>query len=397
MPRQKPLKYEDISKTPIVSNEQVNLLSTTEKTALTYHENVIEKGLETFIEVGQSLQYIRDNRLYRGDFNNFADYVTERWGYSKSWANNAIKSMEVTETLKSIGDPGHQLPNAEKVARPLARLKDDPELMAQVWEEAVAEAKIQFEAGLKKSDQPTHKEVEAKVKEYEEKIKKLELNNELLISDKQFFVDKHKEITQEFEDLFQTNENQQKQINQLNILVSNAENTLRSLSESGIALRKREAEIDNLIAQEADLKVTEILRREQEHLRLKEEDLDKKEKQLSTQLKSLKKNQSEVETAKKTLLGFEKWIEDLQRFNCFIKESTDSIISTTKNLQNLPDLTILTSAEKDLINPRISSEIETFWDNAETFGNAIQKISQDLKKLNKQVIKSIDVEVVVNE
>lgn len=56
------------------------------------------------------------------------------------------------------------------MTRPLAKLKDDPELMAQVWEEAVKEAKLQFEAGLKKSEQPTHKEVEAKVKEYEDKI-----------------------------------------------------------------------------------------------------------------------------------------------------------------------------------------------------------------------------------
>ena len=155
-------------------------LTTEEKTALSYHENIIEKGLETFIEVGQSLQYIRDNRLYRKDFNNFADYLKEKWGRNRQWAYQLISSVDVIETLKQSESARTHLPESEYQARPLAKLKDNPELMAQVWEEAVAEAKKQFEAGLKKTDQPTHKEVEAKVKEYEAQIEALKKANQSL-------------------------------------------------------------------------------------------------------------------------------------------------------------------------------------------------------------------------
>lgn len=390
MPRKTPIKGNEI----VNSDNQTNFLSTTEKTALTYHENVIEKGLETFIEVGQSLQYIRDNRLYRGDFKDFGDYVNERWGKGLSWAKHIISSTEVVKTLKENSSVRNYLPESEYQTRPLAKLKDNPELMAEVWEDAVAEAKKQYEAGLKKSDQPTHKDVDAKVKEYEQKIKELENNQKSLIEDREYFVDAHEKKVQEFNNLSLTVENQTKQIRELNNSIFKYENHLKSLQSERDDLLDHRSSIDDLIAKEADLKASEILERERDFLIRREKELENKEKELSTQLKSLKKNQSEVETAKKTLLGLEKWIEDLQRFNCFIKESTDSIISTTKSLQNLPDLTILTSEEKDLIDPRIASEIETFWDNSETFSNAMQKIGLGLKKLNKQVFKSVDVEVI---
>ena len=155
-----------------ISKENTDIipLNSEEQTALEYHENVIDKGLETFIEVGRSLQYIRDNRLYRNEYKTFADYVKDRWQRGKNWANQLIASTEVVNILGKNDHPGGQIPNSEKVARPLAKLKNNPDLMAQVWNEAVEEAKRQFELGNSKSAQPTHKLVELKVKELQQQL-----------------------------------------------------------------------------------------------------------------------------------------------------------------------------------------------------------------------------------
>lgn len=132
-----------------LTNNQGELLplSTDEKTALTYHENVIERGLETFIEVGQSLQYIRDNRLYRAEYKTFDEYMSERWGKSRYWGLNMIKSVEVMGLLEGNVDARQQLPTSEFQARPLAKLKDNPELMAQAWIELTGKTQEEYEEG----------------------------------------------------------------------------------------------------------------------------------------------------------------------------------------------------------------------------------------------------------
>ena len=42
-----------------------------EKTLLTQQETIIEKGLSTFVEVGKALTIIRDNKLYREEYETF--------------------------------------------------------------------------------------------------------------------------------------------------------------------------------------------------------------------------------------------------------------------------------------------------------------------------------------
>lgn len=46
------------------------------------------------------MEYIRDNRLYRQDFNNFANYLQEKWGKNRTWAYQLIGAVEVTDSLK---------------------------------------------------------------------------------------------------------------------------------------------------------------------------------------------------------------------------------------------------------------------------------------------------------
>ena len=91
-------------------------------------ESRIERGLETFVDVGLALLEIRDSRLYReSSHTTFDDYCRERWGFSKSRANQLIDAANLT-TIVAIP------PANEAQARELARLKE-PETIREVWQE----------------------------------------------------------------------------------------------------------------------------------------------------------------------------------------------------------------------------------------------------------------------
>lgn len=380
-----------------VNESQLNLLSTEEKTALTYHENVIEKGLETFIEVGQSLQYIRDNRLYRSDFTTFDDYMSDRWGKSRAWASNMIKSVDVINSLESV-NPGLQKPETEKVARPLAKLKNDPELMAQVWEEAVAEAKLQYEAGLKKSDQPTHKEVEAKVKEYEDKINQLKTE----LADKQkeaedakqgelFFQKKLNEKVTENYNLIETIENQNKQIKELNSDISAKENALSTLNTQRADLDLLSQELDEKIAKEANIIAQETLEKERKTLANKEADLTAKQQEIEKQLKEAKAIKNKATKEKENLTDISDWIRSINDFNEVLKQQKDHVMATLRRIQQVPNLDVLEQSDKEIVNKKIDSVISDFHDNTEAFGMALNKVHLAIKKFDNTVLKTLGV------
>ena len=60
-----------------------NELTAQECSALAHHEATIERGLETFHEVGAALLEIQDGRLYRETHAAFEDYCRERWQMSR--------------------------------------------------------------------------------------------------------------------------------------------------------------------------------------------------------------------------------------------------------------------------------------------------------------------------
>lgn len=101
-------------------------------------EDRIERGLETFVDVGLALMEIRDRRLYRETHDRFEDYCRERWGFSRSYAHRVIEASEVAEMLP-IGN--------EAQARELAPLvKQDPEAAAFAWERAQERAAAEHRA-----------------------------------------------------------------------------------------------------------------------------------------------------------------------------------------------------------------------------------------------------------
>lgn len=98
------------------------------------YEAVIERGLETFFEVGVALTEIRDARLYRESFETFEDYCRERWDFSDSRARQLVAAAETVTTVTVEGLPA---PRNESVARELAPLRREPEQLREVWTETV--------------------------------------------------------------------------------------------------------------------------------------------------------------------------------------------------------------------------------------------------------------------
>jgi hypothetical protein len=86
-------------------------------------EQRIERGLKTFIDVGQALAEIRDSRLYKGTHETFEDYCRERWNMSRPRAYELISAAEVVsgipDTLPAPANAGQAaalaaVPEAER-------------------------------------------------------------------------------------------------------------------------------------------------------------------------------------------------------------------------------------------------------------------------------------------
>ena len=72
-------------------------------------ESRIEKGLQTFIEVGNCLLEIRDRRLYKEQgYSRFEDYCQERWGWSRERGRQLIEGAKVA-TIVGTDKPGRVL------------------------------------------------------------------------------------------------------------------------------------------------------------------------------------------------------------------------------------------------------------------------------------------------
>lgn len=98
-------------------------------------EGVIERGLATFVEVGQALLEIRDERHYRETHDTFEFYCRERWNFSRPQAYRLIEAATVTAELSPMGDIPS--PASERVARELAPLRAEPETLREAWTETV--------------------------------------------------------------------------------------------------------------------------------------------------------------------------------------------------------------------------------------------------------------------
>lgn len=86
-------------------------------------ETVIERGQQTFIEVGRALLEIRDGRLYRASYTTFEAYCRERWGWSQQHAHRQMDAARVAELVSPIGE----VPANENQARAMLNRLDPAE------------------------------------------------------------------------------------------------------------------------------------------------------------------------------------------------------------------------------------------------------------------------------
>jgi len=60
--------------------------------SLAQNEEIITRGQRTFIEVGNALMEIREQRQYKdAGYTDFDTYCRERWGWSKRHANRIVE------------------------------------------------------------------------------------------------------------------------------------------------------------------------------------------------------------------------------------------------------------------------------------------------------------------
>jgi len=77
-------------------------------------EKVIQRGLASFIEVGNALLEIRESGLYKLHYRSFEEYCLERWGLSKSYAHRQIIAAQTADqlqrALETAGQDGKVVP-----------------------------------------------------------------------------------------------------------------------------------------------------------------------------------------------------------------------------------------------------------------------------------------------
>jgi hypothetical protein len=107
------------------------ILNAAERAELTQLETVIERGMNTFVEVGNALAVINEQKLYRADHATFEAYCRQRWNVSRPRAYELIAAAEavsgIPDTLPKPGNAGQ--------AVALARIPEARR--TEVWEETV--------------------------------------------------------------------------------------------------------------------------------------------------------------------------------------------------------------------------------------------------------------------
>ncbi len=89
-----------------------------------------------FYEAGLAFREIHEKRLFELEgYNNFRDYLKEKWGKSQSHAYELINTAKIiSEDLLPISSEKVPLPTAEAQVRPLTTL--EPEQRQEVWRKA---------------------------------------------------------------------------------------------------------------------------------------------------------------------------------------------------------------------------------------------------------------------
>lgn len=106
-----------------------------------YIETSFKEFLRSFVDRGNDLKVLRDNKLYRNEYPNWETYCQFKLGISYRHAHRLIEAAIVVNQLKEV--TCEILPSSESIAREVAKLKpiDRPLL----WETVVVKAEDEDE------------------------------------------------------------------------------------------------------------------------------------------------------------------------------------------------------------------------------------------------------------
>jgi hypothetical protein len=79
----------------------LDVLTPEEKKTLTKCEKILEKGFQHYLPMGEALEVIRKQRLYRIDFKDFQSYCQSRWQLTRQYVNRLIAAGETEREIKS--------------------------------------------------------------------------------------------------------------------------------------------------------------------------------------------------------------------------------------------------------------------------------------------------------
>lgn len=98
-------------------------------------ESIVERGLASFIEVGNALIEIRDAKMYGSAYVTFEDYCDQRFGISRARAYQLIAATKTVEDLSTLVDTPF-LPVTETHVRALQNATSDPKQQAKILKKA---------------------------------------------------------------------------------------------------------------------------------------------------------------------------------------------------------------------------------------------------------------------
>ena len=113
-------------------------LTAAETDRLVELEQAVERGLQTFVEVGQALAEIRARKLYRASHDTFERYCRERWGFTRQRARQFMDAAAVTTIVVKADLPA---PTNEAQARELVPLRRRPDELETAWRDTLIVAK----------------------------------------------------------------------------------------------------------------------------------------------------------------------------------------------------------------------------------------------------------------
>jgi hypothetical protein len=105
-------------------------------------ENIVRTGMKAWEKVGEALAKINENQYYKErGFKTFESYVETIFDMTRDYAYKIMRGYEIVKLLKDAGFTPAQMPVNESQVRPLTTIKDNDDLIAEIWDRVVSSDK----------------------------------------------------------------------------------------------------------------------------------------------------------------------------------------------------------------------------------------------------------------